>query len=189
MLSKNARFASGLVAAIGALFVTFGLVMTGCTAASTALGGGGTNITSSTMSVPVTITDAPSDQVVAASLTLNSVVLTDSKGATTSVLSAPLTFEAAHLDSVQEPLFTPAIPQDSYVSVSLTYSNAQVAYIDPTTKQLVVTTATLANTSQVITLPTPLTVNSATTSLLLDYLVANSVSITGSTVTVTPQFM
>ena len=104
---------------------------------SNTLTGGGTNITSATTSVPVSITDAPGDQVVAASLTLNSVVLTDQKNQTSSILSAPLTFEAAHLDAVQEPLFTPAIPQDTYTSVTITYSSAQVAYIDPTTKQLV----------------------------------------------------
>jgi hypothetical protein len=152
------------------------------------LTGGGPAITAATTSIPVSITDAPSDQVVAASLTLNSVVLTDQKDQTASILSAPLTFEAAHLDAVQEPVFTPAIPQDTYTSVTVTYSNAQVAYIDPTTKQLVVDNATLTNTSQVFTFPTPLVVNSTSTSLIIDFLVANSVSISGSTVTVTPQF-
>src|SRR5579871_6468756 len=102
-------------------------------------------------SVPISITDAPGDEVLAASLTLNTVVLTDSTGATASLLTSPLTFEAAHLDAVQEPLFTPAVPEDTYVSATLTYSNAQVAYIDPTTKQLAITTATLANTSQTVT--------------------------------------
>lgn len=187
MQMNHARFAKGLAAAIGAVLVTAALVIAGCTAASN-LTGGSTNINTATTLVPVTITDAPSDQVVAASLTLNSVVLTDQKGATASILTAPLTFEAAHLDAVQEPLFTPAIPQDAYVSVTLTYSNAQVAYIDPTTKLLVLATATLTNTSQTITLPAPLTINNTTTSLLIDYLVAKSVTISGSTVTVTPQF-
>ena len=146
--------------------------------------GSGANLTL----VPVTITDAPSDQVLAASLTLNSVVLTNSSGKTTSILTAPLTFEAAHLDAVQEPLFTPSIPEDSYTSVALTYSNAQVAYIDSTTRQVVLAAATLANTSQTITFTTPITVSKARTSLLVDFLVANSVSISGSTVTVTPAF-
>jgi hypothetical protein len=141
-----------------------------------------------TTAVPVSITDAPSDRVIAASLTLNSIVLTNSKGATTSILSAPATFEATHLDAVQEPLFTPAIPEDTYTSVTLSYSNAQVAYIDPTTKQVVLGTAMLANNSQVFTFPNAVVVNNTTESLLIDYLVANSVSISGSTVTVTPAF-
>jgi hypothetical protein len=97
--------------------------------------------------VPVSITDAPSDEVIATSLTLNSIVLTDTTGATASILTSPLTFEAVHVDAVQEPLFTPAIPEDTHASATLTYSNAQVAYIDPSTKQVVLTTATPANTS------------------------------------------
>ncbi len=187
MQASKTGIAKGVGAAAVAVLITAALFVTGCTAASnfiSDLTGSG----ASTTYVPVSITDAPGDQVVAASLTLNSVVLTNQKGQASSILSAPLTFEAAHLDAVQEPLLTPAIPQDTYTSVTVTYSGAQVAYIDPTTKQLVVATATLANTSQVFTFPTPLVVNSSTTSLIIDFLVANSVSISGSTVTVTPQF-
>jgi hypothetical protein len=55
-------------------------------------------------------------------------------------------------------------------------------------KQLVLTTATLANSSQTITFSTPITVSKTTTSLLIDYLVANSITISGSTVTVSPDF-
>ena len=187
MQASKTGIAKGIGAAAGAVLITAALIVTGCTAASnfiSDLTGSG----ASTTYVPVSITDAPGDQVVAASLTLNSVVLTNQKGQASSILSAPLTFEAAHLDAVQEPLLTPAIPQDTYTSVTVTYSGAQVADIDPTTKQLVVATATLTNTSQVFTFPTPLVVNSTTTSLIIDFLVANSVSISGSTVTVTPQF-
>jgi hypothetical protein len=139
---------------------------------------------------PVGITDAPSDQILAVSLTLNSMVLTDSTGkVTTNLLPASgITFEASHLDAVQEPLFSPAIPEDTYVSVTLTYSNAQVAYIDSTTHTVDLVTATLANTSQTITFSAPVTINNTTTSLLVDFLVANSVAISGSTVTVTPHF-
>ena len=166
--------------------LTVALVVVGCTAG---LNSALTTVTStSTALVPVSITDAPSDQVVAASLTINSVVLTDSKGATASILPAPFTFEAAHLDAIQEPLFTPSIPEDTYVSVTLTYSNAQVAYIDPTTNQIVLATGTLANTSQTITFSSPITVSNTSTGLLIDYLVANSVTISGSTVDVAPQF-
>jgi hypothetical protein len=175
-----------ILVAVGLVAVT-ALIVAGCTAG---LAGSNpiTQITGTPVSVPVTITDAPGDQVVAASLTLNSIVLTDSKGLTASILSSPLTFEAAHLDAVQEPLFTPAIPQDTYTSVYLTYSNAVVDYIDPTTKQLVTGTAALANTSQTITFATPITIGNSQTSLLVDYLVAQSVSISGTTVTVTPTF-
>jgi len=185
MHTGKTAFSTGMVAAIAAALVTVLFIVAGCSGSKSTLV---STMSVSPVMVPVSITDAPGDQVVAASLTLDSVVLTDTKGTTTSILAAPLTFEAAHLDAVQEPLFTPAIPVDTYSSVALTYSNAQVAYIDPTTKQLVLVTATLANTSQVFTFPTPLNANNAVTSLLIDYLVADSVAISGSTVTVTPQF-
>ena len=139
-------------------------------------------------SVPISITDAPSNQVIAASLTLNSVVLKDTKGATASLLTSPLTFEATHLDAVQEPLFTPAVPEDTYSSVTLSYSDAEVAYIDPSTKEVVIAAGTLANTSQSMTFSTPVMVSNTSTSLLIDYVVANSITISGSTVTVTPDF-
>jgi hypothetical protein len=186
MHTRKAGIAKGIGAAIAAVLVTAALIVAGCTAANQASTVISTGPPVTLM--PVSITDAPSEQVVAASLTLDSVVLTDQKGLTTSILSAPLTFEAAHLDAVQEPLLTQGLAVDTYTSVTLTYSNAQVAYIDPTTKQLVVDDATLANTSQVFTFPTALAVNNTSTALIIDFLVANSVAISGSTVTVTPQF-
>lgn len=173
--------------ACAAVLGTAALIVAGCTANS-GLTGSTTSISTTTTPVPISLTDAPADPVVAASLTLNSIVLTDAKGASTSLLTAPFTFEATHLDAVQEPLFTPAVPEDTYTSVALTYSNAVVDYVDPATQQLVIADATLANTSQTITFSTPITINNTMTSLLVDFLVANSVNISGSTVTVTPAF-
>ena len=175
---------SGVFAAVVALAA---LAIAGCSAA------GVTALLSSspsavTVAVPVSITDAPSDQVIAASLTLNTIVLTDSSGKTASLISSPVNFEASHLDAVQEPLLTPTVAEDTYVSAALTYSNAQVAYIDPTTKKIVQATATLANTSQTITFTSPIVISNSMTSLIIDYLVASSVSISGTTVTVTPTF-
>lgn len=186
MQSSSPGTFKGVTIAFAALLAAAAFVVAGCSAVNAVINP--TNPTQTTVAVPVSITDAPGDQVIAASLTLDSVVLTDATGRTISILTSPLTFEATHLDAVQEPLFTPAIPEDTYTSVALTYSNAQVAYIDPTTKKLVLATATLANTGQTIVFPTPLVVNKTTTSLLIDYLVANSVSISGTTVTVTPAF-
>jgi|CZKF01.1.fsa_nt_gi hypothetical protein len=172
--------------------LTLGMVIAGCTSPVTSTSSTSNTIPNTNTSMsPVGITDAPSDQILAVSLTLNSMVLTDSTGkVTTNLLPASgITFEATHLDAVQEPLFSPAIPEDIYVSVALTYSNAQVAYIDSTTHTVDLVTATLANTSQTITFSAPVTINNTTTSLLVDFLVANSVTISGSTVTVTPDFV
>jgi hypothetical protein len=181
------------ILAFAASLLTLGMVIAGCTSSVTSSSSTSNIIPNTdTSTSPTRITDAPSDQVLAASLTLNSMILTDSTGkVTTNLLPASgITFEATHLDAVQEPLFSPAIPEDTYVSVTLTYSNAQVAYIDPTTHTVDLVTATLANTSQTITFPTPVTISDTTTSLLLDFLVGKTgtITISGSTVTVTPQF-
>jgi hypothetical protein len=179
----------GVTIAFAALLAAAAFVAAGCSAINAVTGlVTPTTVSSTPVAVPMTITDTPGDQVIAASLTLNSIVLTDATGKTASILSAPMTFEATHLDAVQEPLFTPAIPQDTFTSVTLAYSNAQVAYLDPATRRVVLTSATLANNGQTITFATPIVVNSTTTSLLVDFLVANSVSISGTTVTVTPAF-
>lgn len=179
------------ILAFAASVLILGVVITGCTSSMTSTSSTSNLIpNTNTSTSPVRITDAPSDQVLAASLTLNSLVLTDTTGKVTTNLlpAAGITFEATHLDAVQEPLFSPAIPEDTYVSATLIYSNAQVAYIDSTTHTVDLVTATLANTSQTITFSAPVTISNTTTSLLIDFLVANSVTISGSTVTVTPQF-
>jgi hypothetical protein len=187
MQFRASNLAKGVSFAFAAVLAAVALVAAGCSAANSLLNSVTSNPQVATTAVPMSITDAPSDQILGASLTLNSIVLNTANGST-SLISSPLTFEATHLDAVQEPLFTPAIPQATYTGVTLTYSNAQVAYIDPTTKKLVLATATLANTTQTITFPTPLAVNNASTTLLIDYLVANSVTVSGTTVTVAPAF-
>jgi hypothetical protein len=191
MHSLRTKITTGSLLAFAGSLLVLAMIITGCSSSIVNSSSSSNLVTSTNTSVsPTRITDAPSDQVLAASLTLNSMILTDSSGkVTTNLLPASgITFEATHLDAVQEPFFSPAIPEDTYVSVALTYSNAQVAYIDPTTKAVELVTATLANTSQTITFSSPITINNTTTSLLVDFLVAQSVAISGSTVTVTPVF-
>jgi hypothetical protein len=191
MQSSLSNFSKKGILAFAASILILGVAITGCTSSMT-----NTSSTSNlipnvnTTTSPTRITDAPSDQILAVSLTLNSLILTDSTGKVTTNLlpAAGITFEATHLDAVQEPLFSPAIPQDTYVSATLIYSSAQVAYVDSSTHTVDLVTATLANTSQTITFTAPVTISSTNTSLLVDFLVANSVAISGSTVTVTPQF-
>lgn len=145
------------------------------------------NITSTAVDVPVLITDAPSDQLVSFSLTLNTIVLTDSAGKTVSILSTPTTVEICHLNGVQAPLITAKIPQDTYVSATITFSNPQITYITSSASP-VVATPTLATTSYTITFTSPITISNSSTSLLVDLLAGQSVAISGTTVTVTPVF-
>ena len=147
----------------------------------------GTNINSPAVSVPVLITDAPSDQLVAFTLTLNSITLTDTAGKTASVLSSPTTIEICHLNGIQAPLVTASIPEDTYVSATITFSSPQITYITPAGLPVTVT-PTLATTSFSLTFPAPITVSNTSTSLLVDLLAGQSVAINGTTVTITPVF-
>ena len=165
------------------LALTSGLVL-GCSSATTPAV---TGIANSSVDVPVLITDAPSDQLVAFTLTLNSIVLTDSAGKTTSLLATPTTIEICHLNGVQAALVTAKIPQDTYVAAAITYSNPQITYINSSGTP-VVASPTFANTSYTVTFPTPITISSANTSLLFDLLAGQSVNISGTTVTVSPVF-
>ena len=147
----------------------------------------GSNIASAAVDVPVLITDAPSDQLVSFSLTLNSIVLTDSAGKTASILTTPTTVEICHLNGIQAPLITARIPQDTYTSATITFSSPQITYISSSATP-VVATPILATTSFTITFPTPIVINNTSTSLLVDLLAGQSVTMSGTTVTVTPVF-
>ena len=147
-----------------------------------------TTVNAQTATVPVLITDAPSDQLAAFTLTLNSITLTDSAGKTASILSSPTTIEICHLNGIQAPLVTASIPEDTYATATIAFSNPQITYIN-SSGQAVSVTPTLATTSFTFTFPAPgFTVNNTSTSLLVDLLASQSVAISGTTVTVTPTF-
>jgi len=147
----------------------------------------GSTINSPAVAVPVLITDAPSAPLVAFTLTLDSITLTDTAGQTASVLSSPTTIEICHLNGIQAPLLTASIPEDTYVSVTITFSDPQITYIN-SSGQPVTVSPTLATTSFKLTFPAPITISNTSTSLLVDLLAAQSVTISGATVTVNPVF-
>ncbi|MGA1982180.1 MAG: DUF5666 domain-containing protein [Acidobacteriaceae bacterium] len=147
-----------------------------------------TNVNAQTATVPVLITDAPSDQLAAFTLTLNSIILTDTKGNTASILSTPTTVEICHLNGVQAPLVTASIPEDTYTTATIAFSSPQITYIN-SAGQAVSVTPTMTTSSFTFTFPAPgFTVNNTSTSLLVDLLAGPSVNISGTTVTVTPTF-
>jgi hypothetical protein len=182
---RTSPFARLLSAAAG-LGVAAGLIA-GCSTAVSPGSSAATNIAAPAVSVPVLITDAPSDQLVAFSLTLNSIILTDSAGQTASILPTATTIEVCHLNGVQAPLVTASIPQDTYTSATIAFSSPQITYIN-SSGQPVVASPTLTTTSFKFTFPTPFTVSNSSTSLLIDLLAAQSVTISGTTVDVAPVF-
>lgn len=179
-LSKSSRLL-GFAAVLG-----LAASLAGCSN-SVGSAGGGTNIAGPAVSVPVLITDAPSDQLVSFSLTLNSIVLTDSANQTASILSSPTTIEVTHLNGIQAPLVTASIPQDTYTSATVTFSNPAITYIN-SSGTAVVAAPTLTATSFKVTFPGPIAINNTSTSLLVDLIASQSVTISGTTVTVSPVF-
>jgi len=167
------------------LALVAGLVI-GCNSNAMPTGSAG-DLTSAAVAVPVLITDAPADQLVAFTLTLNSIVLTNSAGKTTSILSTPTTIEVCHLDGIQEALVTASIPEDTYVSAQIAFSNPQITYIN-SSGQPVAASTVLATTSYTANFAAPIAISNTSSSLLFDLLASQSVTISGTTVTVSPVF-
>lgn len=128
-----------------------------------------------------------SSEILSLSLTLTGIQLTNKSGSTISILSSPVTFDASSLNGIASAVTIASIPEDSYVSATLTYSKATVSYVN-SSGATVTTDATLTNTSTTFTFPFLITISSTTNQFVVDLLVAQSVSISGSTVTVTPDF-
>jgi len=168
-------------------FTLAALVLSGCSAGSS--NGAAINPNTAKTTTQTLITDAPADQVLSLALTVDSISLTDSTGASTTVLSTPVPIEVSHLDAVQEPLLPPLnIPQDTYTSATITVADPVVVYVDSTTSKPVKVNATLAASSTTVTFNAPITVSATSAPICFDLLVGQSVSISGSTVTVTPTF-
>lgn len=174
--------------AVAAMCVAVTLT-TGCT--SSVSGGLNQTIASNAASTmtQTLVTDGPGDQILALGLTVDSIVLTDAKGASTTVLSTPTPVEVSHLDAVAEPLLPPMkIPQDTYVSATIVVANPVVVYVDPTTKKPVTAGAVLSAASTTVTFNSPIVVGANAAPVVFDILVGPSVAISGTTVTVTPTF-
>ena len=165
------------------------LVITGCsTGVLSSITGGGPITSGQATTTQALITDAPADSVLCLSITVDSIRMYNAAGNYADVLTTPSRIEASHLDAVQEPLREPLkIPQDTYVSASITVENPVVAYVDSTGK-VVKTNATLTSGTDIVTFATPITVTATSAPISFDLLVGPSVSISGTTVSVTPTF-
>uniref|UniRef100_E6QLQ0 DUF5666 domain-containing protein n=1 Tax=mine drainage metagenome TaxID=410659 RepID=E6QLQ0_9ZZZZ len=136
----------------------------------------------------VTVSDAPLGSILSARVTLSSVTLGSTATGSTpaSVLSSPVTVELSGLGAVQEPIEISSLAQGTYNSVTLTVSGATVVYTN-SSGQIVTATATLASPTVTVALSPSLVVNSTNElQLQLAFNLAQSFSITGTTVSFTP---
>ena len=118
--------------ACAALFVSI-LLLLGC--------GGGTSSSSpnplpNTTALQVNLGDAPSDRLVAVSMTIGSMTLTNGSGSSVTVVSSSTPVEMMHLMGTVEPISLMNVTQGTYSGASINLSSAVVLYMDPTTMQL-----------------------------------------------------
>jgi hypothetical protein len=168
--------------ACAALFLSI-LLLLGC--------GGGTSSSSpnpqpNTSTLQVNIGDGPSDQLVAVSMTIGSMILTKSSGGSVTVVSSPTTVEMMHLMGTLEPISLMNVPQGMYSGATVTLSSAMVLFMDPSTMQVVQKSVRGPMTANVNFSPN-LSVGTSPMVLNLDMNMASSVSIDNSgNVTMTP---
>ena len=154
--------------------------------------GGGTsssqnpNPQPNTTALQVNLGDAPADRLVAVSMTIGSMTLTNGSGSSVTVVSSSTPVEMMHLMGTVEPISLMNIPQGTYSGATVNISSATVLYMDPTTMQLVQKSVPGAMAANVNFSPS-LTLGASPMVLNLDMNMASSVSIDQSgNVTMTP---
>ena len=144
--------------------------------------GGGTssspnpNPQPNTTALQVNLGDAPSDRLVAVSMTIGSMTLTNGSGSTVTVVSSSTPVEMMHLMGTVEPISLMNVPQATYSGATVNISSATVLYMDPTTMQLVQKSVPGPMTASINFSP-GLTLGSSPMVLNLDMNMASSVSI------------
>jgi len=137
-------------------------------------------------SVTIVVSSTANDQLSQYLLTLDSLTLTSDKGATVSLISAPLHEEFIHLNGTSEPLLSVSVPQGNYVSATATYSAPYFTCVAlspaPSYDVLMSSWAVFGSgMSATVNLPAPLTLGGANALLDLDLQVSNSATFPGCT--------
>lgn len=173
------------IAGWGALAFSL-LLFSGC-------GGGGASFSSqnpnpqpNTTQILVNLGDAPSDRLVAVSMSIDSMTLTGSGGGNVTVVSTSTPVEMMHLMGTVEPISLMAVPQQSYSGMTASISSVVVMYMDPVSGQLV-QKAISGGTTAAVSFNPAMTVGTSPMVLNFDMNMASSVSIDNSgNVTMTP---
>ena len=169
--------ASGLCVLAGSM------ILLGC--GSSTAPTGTSPLSSSTAPAVVTASDAPLSNILSAVVTLSSASL--STGTTSApVLTKPVVVELSSLGATQEPLELTNLAYGTYTSVTVTVSSAVVTYVN-SGGQVVNTTATLTQPTVTVALAPSLVISgTGEVQVQLAFNLAQSFSITGSTVTFGP---
>jgi len=149
-------------------------------------GTSGSNTTSGSGQLMVTMGDAPTDRIIAFGLTVNSMTLMG--GGNPTVISSPTPIEFVRNAGTFQPLVTAKLSAGTYTGATIMVSNPKVVAIDTITHIPVMLTATLSATSVNVTFNNPLVISSGTVEADFDLDLANSVTINGTTATINPVF-
>ncbi len=164
-------------------------VLSGCSggAANSNTGSNPSPTPTAKTAVQVNMGDSPADWMLAFSMNISSMSLTDSSGSVT-VVSSSTPMEMLHLMGTMQPLTMINAPQGAYTGASITIGSATVMYMDPTTKAPVQQTISGPITGNV-TFSSPITVGSTPMAMGFDLDLASSVT-TGSngSLTMNPVF-
>ena len=135
----------------------------------------------------VTVSDAPLSNILSAQVTISAVsVSAGSASSSVSLLTQPVTVELSGLGAVQEPIEITNLAFGAYNSATITVSAAQVTYIN-SAGQVTTATATLSQPTVTVALTPALTISSqGEVQLQLAFNLAQSFSVSGSTVTFAP---
>lgn len=176
-LDRHSRENSGVKATCLLLLLLTFLLLAGC-------GGGGSSTPSSNSpqtaatTVQINVGDAPADWVVAFTMTISSMALTNSSGSNVTVASGPMAMEMRHLMGTMEPLTMANVPPGTYTMASIVINSASVTYIDPVTRQPV--QKTMAGMTKTINFNPMVTVGSSPMAMNFDLDLAHSISSDGS---------
>jgi hypothetical protein len=154
-------------------------------------GGYGSSATNSapTSTVQVTMGDAPGDAVVSFSVSVDSIVLTNTSGETVSLLSEPTRVELTHLAGTTTPIATVDIPQGTYTQVAIAVSSPEAVVVRPL-DGVTVTRSWTFSATRTIALNPALDLGGTAVNLNLDLSVGDSVSVSSTgDVTFNPRFL
>jgi hypothetical protein len=133
--------------------------------------------------------DVPNDQIITFELFLTSVTLTNATGTTTAnLLPNAIPVEFIHNAAHFEALSLTNVPTGTYTGITLGFSNATVVILDPASQAVTPLGTVLATATATVTFNPALVVSGPPLAVDLDLDLANSVVVSGSTATITPQF-
>ncbi len=153
------------------------LLGAGLLAILTACGGSSSVVptpTPGTTTVQVNMGDAPADWLLAFTMNISAMSLTNSTG-TVSVITSNTPLEMMHLMGTMEPIGMVSAPQGSYTGASITIASCNVTYIDPTTKVMVQKTIQ-GPINKSITFGSPVTLGTTPLAFNFDFDLANSLT-------------